>query len=915
MLLKRLLLLLIIIFLLGFSCGNEDSETISQGPVESQDEIEVVEEEVLENQDVANTPAKNSRDIVPKKIDIHNLVVNESQGAPDAHKKYLDDELAFIEMAMDSEWKKTAVVGTNNTIFYPGINSLTAEEAGKLSSDDIIPLGSIIPILEKIESPDQDYYGFYFFEKNYNYFYKTIWNGIEGIVFGADLKGLNSSNKTNEITAMFYTQNGIFQEFPPFAGYNLLKKEVKDKLVEEKLAFQEVDKSEYYLSINNPDDMISLYQKAAKDKQQPMFITTDLIAHSLHLFFDKYLQFIEEDFFVPRLKELTAEYLVKIDELEQKAIADGVAEDDNYRQTLHLAKTYFQIPMALLEMSPLLVKKEDEYDRQIKEYVKPDKEKILSLYPKEIVDEINLILNAEGFKKSPNFDYKEDYSQYKPRGHYTKNGILSSYFQTMMWFGRLHFYISIGKKASVDMLDDPAVQLSLKLTPVALLLTEINKEDPSLHNLWRILFDPITALIGMSDDLSFYDLIPFRDKFNLDGFPEWVEDDENIIAAINEASDKLRSPLISGNSVFSAPSESDGDGTPKQPLGWRLFGQRFTYDSFIHQQLSPPRFMPRDFVTGLDIMKVFGSDTADQLLNESEYEEMAGLEKLIDGIEGEFDKMSPEIWSETYYNRVLYQIKAQANFGPGEGFYFTESPAWGIKSMLSSHGTWAALRHDTILYVKQVYAERSGGGDYEATFRTLPIPKAVHYIEPNKNFFEGSYHSIKHLQGIIEKYSMNNELFDQRISSFSDILNKCIEIIDKEYSDESVLDSDLEWIRTLPTKLSKLVVPPGSDYSSYTDDPNKLRGAIIADVYTNADFGEVLEVGVGIPYRIYIPLNDGQGGKRIAIGYTYSYYEFRHPMGDRLTNEQWREWVYGDNPDLTRYQPFWSQSMILPSGR
>ena len=37
-------------------------------------------------------------------------------------------------------------------------------------------------------------------------------------------------------------------------------------------------------------------------------------------------------------------------------------------------------------------------------------------------------------------DYvNEDYSQYVPRGHYTKSDGLKAYFKSMMWYGRLSF--------------------------------------------------------------------------------------------------------------------------------------------------------------------------------------------------------------------------------------------------------------------------------------------------------------------------------------------------------------------------------------------------------------------------------------------------------------------------------------------
>jgi hypothetical protein len=68
-------------------------------------------------------------------------------------------------------------------------------------------------------------------------------------------------------------------------------------------------------------------------------------------------------------------------------------------------------------------------------------------------------------------------------------------------------------------------------------------------------------------------------------------------------------------------------------------------------------------------------------------------------------------------------------------------------------------------------------------------------------------------------------------------------------------------------------------------------------------------VAVGIPYRLNLLLSDGQGGKRIAAGYTYSYYEFTHPMDDRMTDEQWKKIVYDPGAKLSEYEPFWAKDL------
>jgi hypothetical protein len=315
-------------------------------------------------------------------------------------------------------------------------------------------------------------------------------------------------------------------------------------------------------------------------------------------------------------------------------------------------------------------------------------------------------------------------------------------------------------------------------------------------------------------------------------------------------------------------------------------------------------------VRGLDIMKAFGSRTAESLLQGSDYPKMQGLKQQLDSMEKEFDSYDAAFWQRNYYNDVLFQVKAQAQFEPGAGFYFTESPAWGTKAMLSSHGTWSELRHDTLLYAKQTYAERAGDGDFAPTFRTEEIPEPVHYLEPNLSFWQGSAIAIQKLLKTLDAYGLLDEESANAFGNLQEIYAKAAQIAALEAQDKPVSSPDLKWIAAIPSELVYLVVVhvEGGDIV----DVNQLKMAIVADVYTNAELKVALETGVGIPYRIYVPLNDAQGGKRIAVGYVYSYYEFPQPIGDRMTDETWKGIVYKPGVDLAKYEPFWSKGIALP---
>ncbi|WP_461255933.1 DUF3160 domain-containing protein [Treponema sp. R80B11-R83G3] len=809
-----------------------------------------------------------------------------------AHSKYLGDAVAFKNLPDGGVPSgNTAVVGSDLCLFYPVTSISLMEDLGKLPKGENIPFATIIQLGDKFVCKNSEYNDLYKLEDNYNYFYKTTWQGKQGIVFGSDLYGIGTSNEDNRMNALLYKDNGYFNAFYPVTGYDAIKTDIQKELETNGLAFQEVKQSEYQLSVEKPDDMISLYME--RGMFTPVFITTDLAAHANHLVFDKLLQYCEEEIFFPQLVTVINKY---IEIIKQKK---GQIPDAVYNTSM----LYFQTAQALLALAPQKMVKND-YGKTIV-YKDVDAAKVLSNYPQQVVNDIAQMNNASGFGQSAVFPgVKEDYSQYKVRGHYTKNGVLGAYFRALMWFGRINF--NLGGDTG------DAKEAAKKLAPVALFITDITENSPEIKKLWQSLFDPITEIIGASDDISFYELAPLWNKIKGANFMQWYNDSAKLETFISKDYKELHAPAISGSSLFKGVY--DGGSAPEDrlaPIGWRLFGQRYTMDSEIHHFASPPRLIGRNMVSGLDIMKVFGSKTADQLLR-SDYSKYDGLEKTLNSLQQNMTNLKDDYWFSTYYTNILYQVRTLALFENGAGFYFTEKPGWNLKAMNSAHGTWAELRHDTILYAKQSYAENAGGGDWEPTFRTKPLPEPVHYIEPNVPFWITSAIGIQKLYKILEKYDFLDGEAAQVLASLHSLFVKAAEISRLEADDQDVPAVDLAWIETIPGNLSRLVIAL-SGGSGYIENTDSLRMALVADVFTNAESMLVLETAVGIPYRLYIPLNDKQGGKRIAIGYGFSYYEFTQSMSNRLNNDQWKAVVYGANPDMKKYLPSWMQGKVKPA--
>ena len=882
--------------LFSFLSCNEKSKKSSQASSSASEDV------VLSSLHSAQLEAVGYKEPVTKKIKSLPSLSNESLPKDsfhtNAHEQFLNDPLVFSPVPDQGiPSGSTAVVGSQLCMLYPK-EAFAFKDGGEAVLNDVIygenygtpvPLSSIVQITgEKLlnGAPGQNPYAnqMFEFQSNWNWFYPAKWNGMEGYVFGSDLAGLNDNIEKNRITAELYRTGGKFTEFYPISGYGKLEDAVVSCLEENRLAIQKTKRSEWILA----DDMVDNYRRISGDSKTPVFITTDFAAHCQHLMFDRMLQYTEENFFLPRLQSLTEHFISALSE-----------RTDAPKEIQETAIKYFQVPLLVLKTAPEKIEDERNWREPIS-YKELDDEALKAIFAEfspDVISDYKKIYDAENRLDSAVMGVEEDFSQYKPRGHYTKNPLLETYFRAEMWFGRIHFLIS-GETPSAN-----------DRTKIALLICDTVQKNPELYNEWKRLFDPITTLIGISDDLSFYEILPLWNSEKLDDFEKWANDSEKVISFMRLCHEKLRPPAINSTPVFSADGtiSHDGEDLTKPDMGFRLFGQRFTYDSYIHDQVSPPRLMSRDIVRGLDVMKVFGSKSAEILLQNSDYPQMEGLKENLDALQTDFSSYGSEFWNLSYYNQVLAQVKTQVIFEQGAGFYFTESPLWNVKALLSSHGTWAELRHDTILYVKQSAAERAGDGDFDPTYRTLPVPDPIHYIEPNIPFWKTSLNSVAKLMQCLN----DNDLLDEEsayvLEKLTEIYTKCIAISERETQNKPTTKTENDWIPTLASYFEKLIFV--HNRADIIEDRDQLRMDCIADVFTNYDFGVCLEVGVARPHKIYVPLNDSHGGKRIAIGFCFSYYEFTQDVNNRLTDEEWKDIAYIEQ--LDKYMPDWERECLL----
>jgi hypothetical protein len=604
----------------------------------------------------------------------------------------------------------------------------------------------------------------------------------------------------------------------------------------------------------------------------PVFVTSDAMLHIYHLTFDEMLSSLEEHVLLARLQELNQILLMQIEAQYQQLI--GTVWED----AAHRIFAYIAVGSKLANP----------------DFVFPDAVKDLAQA------EVILVNKATGTSASPIFPllkYGEDYSQYSPRGHYTKSLQLRNYFKTMMWYGRMTFRLND--------IENPEVGPTETRMALLLSLAVRDGTDGSLTalKLWEDLYSPTAFLVGRSDDLTVQHYLDVMDDiYGTQASLTTIADDTRMNTFIS-AADKLPAPRI-----LSLISD---DYKPLESVkGLRLMGQQFVPDAYIFQELIHPNVRNRYLPSGLDVMSVMGSDRAVVWLAQDPTTQNPDYTSQSNQLIGWLADLTQIEWTETAYNSWLYTLRSLL-FPPLANYpLFMQSTAWQDKQLNTALGSWAELKHDTLLYAKQAYGGLGGCG-----FPVPPSPAlALNYVEPVPTVFSriaALIHQTRtnlEQRGLLQLIPKDNEFspgLGDRLASLESISLAFKSMAEKELQGLPLTEAEQATLRSFGEYMEEVVIWANGD------KPELDPAAIIADVATDPNTRQVLEVGTGYVHEIYvvapIPQPNGFQVLTVARGGIYSYYEF--PSQERLNDETWRLMLEND-PAPT--QPAFSTNFSVP---
>ncbi|MEX1297283.1 MAG: DUF3160 domain-containing protein [Candidatus Limnocylindrales bacterium] len=592
----------------------------------------------------------------------------------------------------------------------------------------------------------------------------------------------------------------------------------------------------------------------------PVFVTTDAAYHAWHQVFDKTLRDLEGRRLAPLLEGLLVE-MRRNAKAQRKDLA-GTALEDEARRVLEL------VSVALAELRGEKVKLSER-----------------------ATAEQRLIRAHDEVTTSPILGTVTDYTLFAPRGHYTRSKVLERYFVAMSVLGQHAFRLP----GSVQ--TDGTVVRDVDALRLALLAARTFVSYAGPEGDWRSIYEPTAFLVGVADDYTPFELEAAVRTVHPAGLadPVGATSDEVLYA-------------VADTLVSTRPVRID----PERP-SVRLMGTRFVIDSWIMDELISPNVGDGDalrvLASPLDVAAAFGSafalavqDEAGETAYRHYPEQMAAMRAAV-------ASRPDEAWGQTVYDAWLSAIEPMW-LPHGEAFPdFMRTAAWDAKSHQSGFGSYAELRHDTVLYTKQFVGEMGS---------TAPkLPPVRNWVEPDPVAFARLSAMATLTREGLEARGLLPNASRQLLDDYIGLVDRLARLAADELAAKPIergkvwSDADNEWLRTIGGVLEGFWWRTGdklkSDRPIRDDD-----AAVIADIGRGVDLqqgtDDVLEIGTGRIDRIFVLVPDDEGDFHVATGGVYSYYEFHRPTADgRLTDEEWwRMLRKGEVPA----RPAWQQPLF-----
>jgi hypothetical protein len=583
----------------------------------------------------------------------------------------------------------------------------------------------------------------------------------------------------------------------------------------------------------------------------PLYVSADSILDAVHRSYDRILQRLEQSVLGPELQAMLASLRTA---LAAKGTRDAsVARDVDF---------YLAVAMGLLngEAPP-----------------------VSGASASDIAAFVADATAAKGMKTVTLFGVERevDFSQFAPRGHYANSEPLKRYFRAMMWLGRIDFRL-IETKPNGDQIFHRR-QFDAMLALHAL----FDAANLARH---QAIDEPIQTFVGDSDNLKVAEVGRLLADL---GAPADA-------TAVDRADQQVAQAILDGGyGAQRIATDIMRNHTPDQrtlPLhrAFLVFGQRYAIDSHVlsnvvYDRVPAKRMMPTPLDAAFAALK---NDQAGVMLDAElraypYAPNLAAMRVLIDA-------HGQEVWDSNLYNLWLSSLRAlsptSATSDPAaRGLpLVTGTEPWQRRLLNTQLASWAELRHDTILYVKQSYT----------SVPACEFPDA--YVDPYPEFFSAferfADHAMRKVVPVAQR-SSDTQLATSLAEYFERLGKTATMLRQMAESERTGMPFTPEMMAFINQTVTVRPICGGATADGWYpklvfDGESTKFDPTIADVHTQPSdaagniVGRVLHVGTGHS-RLMLVTTNSCTGPRAYAGLAFSYHEKITENFDRLTDEKW----------------------------
>jgi hypothetical protein len=580
------------------------------------------------------------------------------------------------------------------------------------------------------------------------------------------------------------------------------------------------------------------YEVIASDQALSVFVTSDAMLYLFHAVLDDLLMTVEKE-------ALYTETLTLVRELQADSLAIYATMPVTQTLGQEAARhnlVVFSVARALLEP----------------EFAPPSQ--VLT----DVISYTHKITEHTTVERYPG----DDYTQYKPRGHYAGDPQLERYVRAVKWLGRRIYRIQDNVYPH-----DADVEIV-----ASVLVAQMLQENPGAQAAWQPVYDVTRRLVGPADSItpplvSMAVSRTFGTSFTL----ALLEQPENLALLRDELMTNDDYPTSEIIPVPALPGQIP-------PRYVQVMGERYLPDSEVMQK-TVYTYTSHLLPSGLDVMAaLLESDQADALLADQKAQDPAFAAQLA-ALRAQFGGYTATWWTRSTYNSWLYSLEPL--LVPYDEAYprFMQSAAWERKELNTSLASWAHLRHDFILYGKQPYATLGGGSGYG-------------FVEPVPEFYTRLGDACRQISTTLAVHGVLPEPHGWALGELAARLDTFAGYAAKIAAGGSLSDTEQSDVHTFGRWLGGFF----GEHSVGEKTP-----VTVADVASDPNTTQVLHEGVGLFNPIVIIYEEPDGTPLAGLGYVMSYYEFALPGWERLTDAQWQTRVISGTPPA---RPWWVVDLL-----